>query len=539
MFSWLALIAPSIADPTAIGLFVGSNRPGPGQAPLRYALQDVERMRRVWEELGSLDPERSIVLRNPSAMQLLEALTEQRAVLAQLDAAGTPAVFVFYYSGHARSQSLSLGPTELNLSRLREALQDMPSPVTLAFLDACQSGAISRVKGVVPAEPFSWSSAEMLQAEGFAVMASSTATELSQESDELRGSFFTHHLVSGLRGPADRNQDGVVSLSEAYDYAHRHTLRATAATRTGSQHVTLETQMRGRGTVALTRPRSADGWLSIDGPDTGQYVVVDTRTDAVVAEVVKQGPSPFALALPAGRYQVIKQDEVPRKSWTVEVALGTTTTLEGQPWDSVPETSTTPKEPKFRLARVAVEVSAGGLGTLRDGPYFSTLRGFGYEVGPGISPVGGLTLAIRSHDRLTWAISAAQLQPVEATRGFDGPDATSLVTWSTLRLGVYPRLVAPLGSSAWMVYGQAGGGLVQGTVVTSTPADTTTTQHWSGHLAAATGLQLMARIRTIGLGAFVQLEGVWAPLITNQLEQTANVGGLAAHAGIRIALGGY
>jgi hypothetical protein len=44
-------------------------------------------------------------------------------------------------------------------------------------------------------------------AAGTAILSSSTADETSQESDRLRGSFFSHHLVNALRGAADRDGD--------------------------------------------------------------------------------------------------------------------------------------------------------------------------------------------------------------------------------------------------------------------------------------------------------------------------------------------
>ena len=58
-------------------------------------------------------------------------------------------------------------------------------------------------------------------------MASSSATELSQESDQLASSYFTHHLLLALRGAGDANQDGKVSLDEAYRYTYNRTLAGT------------------------------------------------------------------------------------------------------------------------------------------------------------------------------------------------------------------------------------------------------------------------------------------------------------------------
>ena len=62
------------------------------------------------------------------------------------------------------------------------------------------------------------------------MLASSSGSELSQESETLRSSYFTHHLLVGMRGAGDANRDGQVSIDEAYRYAYHQTLLATAET---------------------------------------------------------------------------------------------------------------------------------------------------------------------------------------------------------------------------------------------------------------------------------------------------------------------
>jgi len=101
-----------------------------------------------------------------------------------------------------------MGRNELPLSQLRQRLIQLPATVTIAILDACQTGAISHIKGAQPTADFSFNSVTDLNSAGLAVMASSSASELSQEADRLRGSYFTHHLVVGLRGAADSDGDG-------------------------------------------------------------------------------------------------------------------------------------------------------------------------------------------------------------------------------------------------------------------------------------------------------------------------------------------
>jgi uncharacterized caspase-like protein len=59
-----------------------------------------------------------------------------------------------------------------------------------------------------------------VDASGEVVITSSSADELSQESDEVGGSYFTHYLLSGLRGAADTSGDGEVTLDEAYRYVY-------------------------------------------------------------------------------------------------------------------------------------------------------------------------------------------------------------------------------------------------------------------------------------------------------------------------------
>ena len=65
-----------------------------------------------------------------------------------------------------------------------------------------------------------------LASTGEALLTSSAADENALESKEIRGSFFSHHLVSGLRGAADSSGDGQVTLAEASSKAIENIARA-------------------------------------------------------------------------------------------------------------------------------------------------------------------------------------------------------------------------------------------------------------------------------------------------------------------------
>ena len=285
-------------------LLVGSNVGGPGQANLRYAESDTERVSDVLTSLGGYAPERVQRLVQPTAQQLLAALDKVREHVSPLSKKGVQSRFFFYYSGHARADALNLADSQLPLSELRAHIEALPATLSIVVLDACQSGAFSRPKGANRATDFSFNSVERLNTAGIAVIASSNEKELSQESDSLRSSYFTHHWLVALRGGGDHNHDGRVTLSEAYQYAYNHTLATTAETAVGEQHVTLETNLRGQDEVPLTQPAAAKARLRIPAEVDGRVLVQALPSWSVMAELDKPRGESVLLALPAGDYAV-------------------------------------------------------------------------------------------------------------------------------------------------------------------------------------------------------------------------------------------
>ncbi len=69
-------------------------------------------------------------------------------------------------------------------------MRGSPASVRILIIDACRSGAITRVKGGRPAPPIAVFG-DAPSSEGVIVLTASTAGEDAQESDQLSGSFFT------------------------------------------------------------------------------------------------------------------------------------------------------------------------------------------------------------------------------------------------------------------------------------------------------------------------------------------------------------
>ena len=82
------------------------------------------------------------------------------------------------------SKGLLLGEDRYSYRSLRDRLDQVPADVRIAVLDACASGAITRLKGGQPQPPFLVDESSDMR--GHAILTSSAATEAAQESDRIR-----------------------------------------------------------------------------------------------------------------------------------------------------------------------------------------------------------------------------------------------------------------------------------------------------------------------------------------------------------------
>jgi hypothetical protein len=141
------------------------------------------------------------------------------------------------------------------------------------------------------------------QVSGFAFLSSSSADEDAQESDRIGASFFTYFFVTGLRGAADRNHDGRITLSEAYQFSYEQTLGRTQNTAHGPQHPAYDMHLSGTGDVVITDLRSTESALVLPAALRGRVTVVD-KSGRVAVELTKDAGEPLSLALPNQTYSV-------------------------------------------------------------------------------------------------------------------------------------------------------------------------------------------------------------------------------------------
>jgi hypothetical protein len=343
--------------PKRRAVVVGSNGAAAGRTSLRYAHEDAKRMAEVLVEVGEFRQGEVSVLKDPTPEELLSAMDEQMEALR-----GQPGetLWLFYYSGHADQSFLYPGGRALPIEEVRKRVDTPAATVRLGIIDACRGGGWTQTKGLqAEATPFEVQVPIVLRSEGSVLIASSSGLENAHETEALRGSFFTHHLVAALRGAADQAGDGEVTVAEAFSYARERTVRDTALMGVSPQHPSFDLNLRGRGDLALTHVAAAGSVLRVKQV-MGPLQVLQAGSGSQVAELPR-GERWTALALPPGRYLVVSKGEGGQpRAGEVTLREQETVTLEEGSLEPVDVTPLVPKGGELPLNTLSLSLLPNG-----------------------------------------------------------------------------------------------------------------------------------------------------------------------------------
>lgn len=360
-------------------LVVGANRGLLDEEELHYAEDDAVRMRWALVDVGGFTDDNVAQLLSPNAESLRTALERLKSRMGP----GPHERLFVYVSSHAADGSLHLGGTELFLRELVDFVKAAPVQVGLLVIDACQSGRVTRLKGLrrsdIPATRI-----EATGLEGRVLISSAGVDEYAQESDALQGSYFTHYFVAGLRGAADSSRDGQVTLDEAYAWAWARTIEATFASRGGVQRPAFSVDLRGAGQLVMAEPSKSASRLELAVQSPGRWLVVSEATGRLFADVEK-GASPLSLAVPPGEYRLQLRTARGVLERRVSVPANGGVAVSGDEFERVALVEVARKggaETKLGLS-VSGSVASGLVGDLKVQPGAELrLRREGYLVGP-------------------------------------------------------------------------------------------------------------------------------------------------------------
>jgi hypothetical protein len=152
-------------------------------------------------------------------------------------------VVILYFSGHGLPGSFL--PVDfdgfnnkVNHEDIKAIFNESKAKHKLCLADACHSGTLTAMR-TAPLESTlkKYYSAFDSSTGGTALLMSSKGEEYSLEDQGLRQGIFSHYLIRGLKGEADKNKNKIVTIQELYDYVFKkvrnYTGNAQSPTLTG------------------------------------------------------------------------------------------------------------------------------------------------------------------------------------------------------------------------------------------------------------------------------------------------------------------
>ncbi|MGB0862676.1 MAG: caspase family protein [Saprospiraceae bacterium] len=160
-----------------------------------------------------------------------ESATKQRIIETMKEVlfkANEKDIIMFYFSGHGKEDSFlpydfDGENNKLTFNEINTIFGLSKAKHKFCIADACHSGGMLASKGngsfgeLTSKDYF----AEFGETSQTAIMVSSQMDEQSVESATLRQGTFSHFLIKGLKGNADRDRDNQVTISELFDYVNR------------------------------------------------------------------------------------------------------------------------------------------------------------------------------------------------------------------------------------------------------------------------------------------------------------------------------
>ena len=279
-------------NPRRIGLFVGANDGGPEQKKLEFAQSDAEAVSEIFSGLGAIDPKDKFVLLQPDPARLNSWLEVIKNELADAKRNRQKTELIFYYAGHSDGDYLYLGSEPYPITELSRQIEAIETDARIVIFDMCYAGGTARTTLLTLPPPSLFTGSSVL---------TSTNAELSWEIPNIKSTYFTNSLVTGLKGAADVNGDSYVSLKELYDFVSKEVRLKT----NNKQNPQFNPKKTGSEEMTLTNTRQARARFTINGDVTGRIRILDNVRKIVVSDLTKDNQNPMELTLDPGDYQFV------------------------------------------------------------------------------------------------------------------------------------------------------------------------------------------------------------------------------------------
>ncbi len=192
-----------------------------GAADLQYSDDDAHKMYAFLKSPnGGKLPSSQIKLLVNQEATLTNVLNESRRLFAQ---ARSQDLILFYFSGHGGPNTFIGYDKNITHTEIKEILNSSKAKKKLCVADACHSGSlmVSKAKNKASSKEElidNYYNALSNSSDGIALFMSSKADEYSIEVADFGQGVFTYYYIEGLKGYADANNDGIITIQELYSY---------------------------------------------------------------------------------------------------------------------------------------------------------------------------------------------------------------------------------------------------------------------------------------------------------------------------------
>ena len=303
---WIALIfswSPPVLATVTVAMVVTSPRSSDPELPrLRFARSDGERMAEALIRVGGVSPEGLVIVDGGGRDHFRRAAKQVSAWLAKQKAERSK--LILYFTGHADADGLHFIDGSITRPQLHQILASVNTDSKIVILDSCYAGALTE-KGVALAMDFQVPTPMLDEPEGVVFLSAASGSEQAFEVEELRGSFFTHHLLQGLYGLADDDEDGLVTVDELYRYSYRRMRTGSLSLpRSYRQSPEIHTKLKGKGALVVSQWQRQRSRVLLNFPDQGS-VTFSTKRGVRFFVYPKRSPQPQIVEIAPGQYKVV------------------------------------------------------------------------------------------------------------------------------------------------------------------------------------------------------------------------------------------
>lgn len=256
-----------VQNENAVAVIIGNrNYQNPDIPDVEYAARDAQAMKYAFTHTLGVPEENIIELPDATLATLIDTFGDQSPdggmLWSYIDPDGLSDVYV-YYSGHgipslsgtadtSRSEAY-IAPADLSstssiqssysLKKLYANLEALPTKSVTVFIDACFSGASGDGDMLIQAaSPLVIWAAAPEDTGDLNVFAAAEAAQIASWNKEKGHGIFTQHLIMGLNGKADADDDRKVSAGELGSYLEKQVRRTARRTWRREQTPTFKGQ---------------------------------------------------------------------------------------------------------------------------------------------------------------------------------------------------------------------------------------------------------------------------------------------------------